>query len=89
MKRKFVSVFLCVSLAMGMLAGCGGGSEEEVQKKDGEKPYAGEKLTVLYMSGVYADAANSMVDELSLIHIWIEYQTDSGNHSPSPSVSSD
>ena len=63
MKRKFVSVFLCVSLAMGMLAGCGGGSEEEVQKKDGDKPYAGEKLTVLYMSGVYADAANSMVDE--------------------------
>ena len=52
MKRKFVSVFLCVSLAMGMLAGCGGGSEEEVQKKDGDKPYAGEKLTVLYMSGV-------------------------------------
>lgn len=63
MKRKFVSVFLCVSLAMGMLAGCGGGSEEEAQKKDGDKPYAGEKLTVLYMSGVYADAANSMVDE--------------------------
>lgn len=35
MKRKFVSVFLCVSLAMGMLAGCGGGSEEEVQKRTG------------------------------------------------------
>lgn len=64
MKRKFVSVFLCVSLAMGMLAGCGGGSEEERStEKDGDKPYAGEKLTVLYMSGVYADAANSMVDE--------------------------
>ena len=72
MKRKFVSVFLCVSLAMGMLAGCGGGSEEEVQKKDGDKPYAGEKLTVLYMSGVYADAANSMVDELKrkLERLW-------------------
>ena len=56
-------MYFCVIIGTGMLAGCGGGSEEEVQKKDGDKPYAGEKLTVLYMSGVYADAANSMVDE--------------------------
>ena len=63
MKKKMVSVLLCMSLAAGMLAGCGGGEEKKSSSANGDKPYAGEKLTVLYMSGVYADAANSMVDE--------------------------
>ena len=53
-------------MVAGMLAGCGGGKakEDTSASKDGSgKPYAGEKLTVLYMSSVYADAAKSMVDE--------------------------
>ena len=54
---------MCVSLAWGCSPDAVAESEEEYDKKDGDKPYAGEKLTVLYMSGVYADAANSMVDE--------------------------
>ena len=44
----------------------GGGKAKEdtsASKDDSGKPYAGEKLTVLYMSSVYADAAKSMVDE--------------------------
>jgi len=60
-----------------MLAGCGGksgssdgggntgsgtdsGTDGTATASD-DKPFAGEKLTVLYMSGVYADAAKSIV----------------------------
>jgi len=60
-----------------MLAGCGGksgssdgggstgsgtdsGADGTAAASD-DKPFAGEKLTVLYMSGVYADAAKSIV----------------------------
>ena len=53
---------LCVAMLSTMLAGCGG-SGGKSSKADGDKPYSGEKLTVLYMSGVYAEAAESMVDE--------------------------
>lgn len=66
MKKKIVSVLLCTAMVAGMLAGCGGGKAKEdtsASKDDSGKPYAGEKLTVLYMSSVYADAAKSMVDE--------------------------
>lgn len=62
MKRKIVSMLLCVAMATTMIVGCGG-SKEKKENVNSDKPYAGEKLTVLYMSGVYADAANSMVDE--------------------------
>ncbi len=62
MKRKIVSMLLCVAMATTMLVGCGGAKEKK-ENVNSDKPYAGEKLTVLYMSGVYADAANSMVDE--------------------------
>ena len=62
MKKKIVSVLLCVAMLSTMLVGCGG-SGGKSSKADGDKPYSGEKLTVLYMSGVYAEAAESMVDE--------------------------
>ena len=62
MKKKIVSALLCVAMLSTMLAGCGG-SGGKSSKADGDKPYSGEKLTVLYMSGVYAEAAESMVDE--------------------------
>ena len=62
MKKKIVSALLCVAMLSTMLVGCGG-SGGKSSKADGDKPYSGEKLTVLYMSGVYAEAAESMVDE--------------------------
>lgn len=62
MKKKIVSALLCVAILSTMLVGCGG-SGGKSSKADGDKPYSGEKLTVLYMSGVYAEAAESMVDE--------------------------
>ena len=62
MKKKIVSALLCVAMLSTMLAGCGG-SGGKSSKADGDKPYSGEKLTVLFMSGVYAEAAESMVDE--------------------------
>lgn len=62
MKRKIVSMLLCVAMATTLLVGCGGANEKK-ESSDSGKPFEGEKLTVLYMSGVYADAANSMVDE--------------------------
>lgn len=66
MKKKIVGILLCTAMVAGLLAGCGGGKEKEdtsKAKSDSGKPYAGEKLTVLYMSSVYADAAKSIVDE--------------------------
>lgn len=63
MKKKFVSVLLCAAMFTTMLAGCGGKEDGGSETASGDKPYSGQKLTVLYMSGVYADAANSIVDE--------------------------
>ena len=50
MKKKIVSALLCVAMLSTMLVGCGG-SGGKSSKADGDKPYSGEKLTVLYMSG--------------------------------------
>lgn len=57
MRKKFVSALLCTTMiaSLGIFAFADDASAE--------KPFEGQKLTVLYMSGVYADAANSMVDE--------------------------
>lgn len=63
MKKKFVSVLLCAAMLATMLAGCGGKEDGSSDAASGDKPFSGQKLTVLYMSGVYADAANSIVDE--------------------------
>ncbi len=77
MKKRIVSVLLCMTMLSVMLAGCGGksgssdgggntgsgtdsGTDGTATASD-DKPFAGEKLTVLYMSGVYADAAKSIV----------------------------
>ena len=77
MKKRIVSVLLCMTMLSVMLAGCGGksgssdggggtgsstdsGADGTAAASD-DKPFAGEKLTVLYMSGVYADAAKSIV----------------------------
>ncbi len=79
MKKKLISALLCVSMAGVLLAGCSSESaqspEEDSGKAEAEESseeseaaeaggdYAGETLTVLYMSGVYADAANDMKEE--------------------------
>ena len=76
MKRKALSLLLALSMSASLLA-CGNksaGKEEKTTsgaEKTGENKasaggsgdFAGQKLTVLYMSGVYADAAKSMVKE--------------------------
>ncbi len=77
MKKRIVSVLLCMTMLSVMLAGCGGksgssdgggstgsgtdSSADGTAAASDDKPFAGEKLTVLYMSGVYADAAKSIV----------------------------
>lgn len=64
MKKKMVSILLCTAMLVGILAGCGGAKKDNnASKGNSDKPYAGEKLTVLYMSSVYADAAKTIVDE--------------------------
>lgn len=76
MKKRVLSFLLCAVMIAGTLAGCGGkntessesnGTDETAESsessEDSDKPYAGQKLTVLYMSSVYADAARAMVDE--------------------------
>lgn len=76
MRRKALSLLLALSMSASLLA-CGNksaGKEEKTTsgaEKTGENKasaggsgdFAGQKLTVLYMSGVYADAAKSMVKE--------------------------
>ena len=56
---------LCAAMAASIASGCSGKAEAPAQSAagGGDKPYAGEKLTVLYMSSVYADAAKAIVDE--------------------------
>lgn len=68
MRKKITGALLCVSIAASLLAGCGGsehsggsgGKTVSSKSAAGDKPYAGETLTVLYMSSVYADAAKSI-----------------------------
>ena len=69
MKKRWISILAAAVLSVSAISGCGGAqnsgkeSEEKSGDADQKKDAAGEKLTVLYMSGVYADAARSMVDE--------------------------
>ena len=69
MKKRFLSILLSSAMALSLLSGCagGGGSSENTtaaaDAATGDKPYAGQTLSVLYMSSVYADAAKSMVAE--------------------------
>ena len=37
MKKRMVSVLLATALAVGLLAGCGGGKKEETKKGDGKE----------------------------------------------------
>jgi len=76
MKKRFLSIFLSSAMVLSLLSGCagGGGSAESTtaaansgesaagdSAAAGDKPFAGQTLSVLYMSSVYADAAKSMV----------------------------
>lgn len=69
-KNLLITWLLC--MVMLTMAACGQSKEisskddtkkQESSKKLDGKLFAGEELTVLYMSGVYADSARSMVDE--------------------------
>ena len=51
--KKILAIVLALSMVFALCA---------VASAD-DKPFAGQKLTVLYMSGVYADAANAMKAE--------------------------
>lgn len=62
MKKKVISMLLCTAMVAAMAVGCGGKEDAEKNTSSG-KPFAGETLTVLYMSSVYADAAKDMVEE--------------------------
>ena len=76
MKKRVLSAVLALSLGASLLA-CGAksegnaGGDASAKAEEGKSDAAsgdkakgnGETLTVLYMSGVYADAAKSMVDE--------------------------
>lgn len=70
--KRILSAALTLAMVLS-LAACGGsggngGSSAKPSASGGStggdgKPYEGQTLTVLYMSGVYADAARAMVDE--------------------------
>ena len=67
--KKLISAALALALTLS-LAACGGGGQGSTPNNPGaassggsDKPFAGQTLTVLYMSGVYADAARAMVPE--------------------------
>ena len=71
--KRLIAIVLALVMVLGMTA-CGGSAPAaETPKADAPKadapkaedglPYAGKTLTVLYMSGVYADAARAMVPE--------------------------
>ena len=76
MKKQVLSAALALTLGASLLA-CGAKSDgnaagdASAKAEEGKSDVAsgdkakgnGETLTVLYMSGVYADAAKSMVDE--------------------------
>lgn len=57
--KKLLTCGLSAAMLLGLVA-CGSDGKAG-SNSDGD--FTGEKLTVLYMSGVYADAARSMVDE--------------------------
>ena len=68
--KKLLALLLALVMVLSMAA-CGASEpKEEAPAADAEAPaaeaglpYEGETLTVLYMSGVYADAARAMVPE--------------------------
>ncbi len=70
--KKLISAVLALALTLSLAAcgGGGGGGQGSTPNNPGaassggsDKPFAGQTLTVLYMSGVYADAARAMVPE--------------------------
>lgn len=70
--KKLISAALALALTLSLAAcgGGGGGGQGSTPNNPGaassggfDKPFAGQTLTVLYMSGVYADAARAMVPE--------------------------
>ena len=72
--KKVISAALAFAMLLS-LAACGGGGQSSTPSNPStsgspstsgggsDKPYAGQTLTVLYMSGVYADAARAMVPD--------------------------
>lgn len=65
--KKWIAMLLALVMLFSMTA-CGnsekaGASASGTTPTEEGLPYEGETLTVLYMSGVYADAARAMVDE--------------------------
>ena len=70
--KKLISAALALALTLSLAAcgGGGGGGQGSTPNNPGaassggsDKPFAGQTLTGLYMSGVYADAARAMVPE--------------------------
>lgn len=68
--KRGLAFILALAMMLGMLAGCGGNTSQPAGSSgtpsgsgDSDKPFAGQTLTVLYMSSVYADAARAMVPE--------------------------
>ena len=65
--KKLIALLLALTMVFAFVA-CDTQEEQPNVNNGGEGegeglPYEGETLTVLYMSGVYADAARAMVDE--------------------------
>lgn len=72
-KIRAMSIVIMVMLIIGLLGGCNklednkNSNDSQNNKVSNEKPYEGKKLTVLYMSSVYAEAAKKMVPEFEEI----------------------
>lgn len=63
--KKTISLICVVVFMATLMVGCGNTSstpEASTVASGSEKPYDGKTLTVLFMSGVYADAARALAD---------------------------
>lgn len=63
MKKKAVSVLLCLTLAAGMLAGCGGGNKSSSSSSDSKKT-AGGKEEVVIWDYFETDAQKEMIQDI-------------------------
>ncbi len=62
MKKRMISVLLGMALA-GTLAGCQAGESETKQKEaNADLPYAGEEISILWVSNSSMDGINALID---------------------------
>ncbi|MCP1103003.1 raffinose/stachyose/melibiose transport system substrate-binding protein [Aequitasia blattaphilus] len=74
MKKKLVSVLLCVAMVATMLVGCGGKSDDSDKEASGG---GGNEIYMFISQPEYADAINELIDEYKNVEpdVTINYET--------------